>query len=252
MKKVLILILSSDIPPYKEMLNTSLKTWDVYDVENVETVFYIGQSQYTHASEIKNVYQTNVVDGFWKLGYKMIEACKYALKNKEFDYVFRTHSSTYIHKRKLLEYVQNRSAENLCLGLSTPMQEIHKDKYGLDKYMWGGSGYLLSRDVVQKIVDNSDIWDHALMEDMAMSIVLNRCGVPFISTGRFCAVHPNESGYNIITYDNGLNGGAQISDLAEFNTHNDLKNQFAFRLKQDGKRELDIILMNELYKKLEA
>ena len=42
MKKVLILVLSCETPPYNKMVDTSKSTWDSIEVDGVETIYYFG------------------------------------------------------------------------------------------------------------------------------------------------------------------------------------------------------------------
>jgi hypothetical protein len=43
MKRVLILVVSSQNPPYDRMYQTSCETWDSIDVPGVETVYYFSE-----------------------------------------------------------------------------------------------------------------------------------------------------------------------------------------------------------------
>jgi hypothetical protein len=40
-----------------------------------------------------------------------------------------------------------------------------------------GAGYLLSRDVVEKVVEKSSLWDHTLLDDVSLGLVLSRMDI---------------------------------------------------------------------------
>jgi len=243
MKKVLILILSIEREHYKKLLQTSLETWDLLDCEGVETVFYCGES--SKPSSRKILY-TPVKEDFFNMGYKHLEAFDHALKKREFDFIFSVGASMYVHKPGLLEYVQDKPTENLALGLVTNT-EFGGEKFN---YMWGGGGYLLSKDVVQKIVDNRMLWNHKMMEDQAVSYLLNQLDVIMNNEGYSASISIQYNHYSFITYADGMNGGCMISDLKMIKDTKQLKGQFAFRVKDDANRANDLRLMNELFKAL--
>lgn len=235
MKKTLVFVLSCETPPYDTHLRASLETWDTIQAEGVETVFYCGKS--TRQSTDKVIY-LNTQDTFANMGKKAVEGFEWALANRDFDYLARPNASCYVRKQLLGEYVQGLPDSNLYLGLKTA------SCYGVD-YMWGGGAYILSRDVVKLIVDNKHLWNHNYTEDVSISDLLQKLGVPLTAEGRAAAIHRKDGRYQCITYDGAQGGGFDFTDV------NDLKKldrQFFFRVKQDGRRHEDIEIMCELFK----
>jgi len=232
MKKVLILVLSADFHPYDEMIQTSLNTWDSVEVEGVETAFYCGKSKKKNTDKI--IY-LNVKDGMLQMGHKALEAFKWAL-NKEFDYIARVNSSTYVNKKTLLQYVQNLPDNNLFAG-------IEADSQNGFKYCWGGTGYIISKDVIQKIVDNSNLWHHGYMEDESLSLIVKELGYDF-TMGYGGAIDKMETDWRIISY-----GGGESISFTDFADLKPLKHHF-IRVKQDQRRLEDKFVMNELFRVL--
>lgn len=232
MKRILILCLSSEIPPYDRMIETAQRTWDSVEVENMETIFYCGKSEKTNTDKI--VY-LNVDEGLLNLGHKTLSAFIWALSNKQFDYIARVHSSIYVNKIKLKEYVENLPETNV-------FDCIPADSQNGFKYGWGGLGYVISKDVIEKIVDNQNLWPHKYMEDESMSLLVAGLGIPF-RTGYAAGIDKKEIGWQCISY-----GGESI----EFQNFEDLKRlgHHYYRVKNDGLRHLDEHLMNELFKSL--
>lgn len=234
MKKVLALVLSCETPPYDKLMQTSINTWDSRHVEGIETIFYCGKSKKTNTDKI--IY-LNTPDSFLTMGAKTVEAFEWAVNNKQFDYLARPNASCYVRKQKLVNYAQSLPAEKLYLGLKT--YSCYKIEY-----MWGGGQYILSRDVVELIVKNKDKWNHKYTEDVSISDLLIRLGIPLNGGGNACSINKNaDGGYSCIVYGEGAS-----MDFRDFTDMNKLENQFFIRVKQDLKRHLDIEIMNELFK----
>lgn len=237
MKKVLALVLSCEAPPYDKLMQTSIDTWDSRQVEGIETVFYCGRSK-TKQSNDKIIY-LNTEDSFLTMGAKTIEAFEWALNNKQFDYLARPNASCYVRKKQLLDFCQNLPSEKLFLGLK--VQSV----YNID-YLWGGGQCILSRDVVELMVKNKNEWNHNYTEDVSMADLASRLGIELNGNGYACSINmkPDRS-YTCITY--GDKGEASI-DSNDISDMSKLSNQFFIRIKQDSNRQLDIEIMNNLFK----
>lgn len=229
MKKVLILVVSADVPPYDKMIQTSLNTWDSVNVEGVETIYYCGKSNKTNTDKI--VYLA-VDESLHNMGYKCLQAFELALKTKDFDYVARVNSSCFVDKKELINYIQSLPDNNVFAGVAIPESE------NTPAWMWGGGQFILSKDVVQKIVDNKEKWDHSIMEDLSLSYMATLLGVPYYN-GNACSINQTPNGWMYITYGTGNN----------FESKNIVKaqGQFFYRVKQDGNRSLDEYIMNQLH-----
>lgn len=241
LKSVLILVLSTDMRDvqgtgpeyhYKTLADTQMATWDSVEVEGVKTIFYFANA---NGRTGDNVLCCATADGFFDMGRKTIAAFEYALANRTFDYVFRANASLYVHKPGLLHYIQSQPETKLALGVGAP----HNGK----TFLWG-PGYLLSRDVVQKVVDAKAGFDHTQMDDVALSQLLDTLGIPLDNRGSLCSIAITGEKYQATFYENGFAGAAEFRDLAHIKT---LQDQFAFRVKTDSDRTVDIRLMRELH-----
>lgn len=241
MKRVLILVLSTDKPPYDKLYQASRDTWDSQEVEGVHAVFYF--AKYSHASQIgfdSKVLFTDSDDDFFSMGRKTLSAFEFALNYLEWDYIFRANASLYVDKPGLLRYVQNQPETGLALGLVADCGQFEGERYS---FLWGPS-YLLSRDVVEKVVANQAFWDHRLMDDNAISRLLTSLGIPLDNRGSMASVAKNERGYEFVYYENGVSGGATMQSLDALREQ--LPNQWCFRVKCDADRSQDLRLMREL------
>lgn len=228
MKKALILVVSSQKPPYLEMINTSLSTWDSFNIEGIETIYYCGQPVKQNTDKI--IY-FNWKEGYNTMGYKMLDAFDWALNNKEFDYIARVNSSCYVDKKQLIKHIQSLENSNVFAGV-----EI-KDK---KNWLWGGMQFILSKDIVKKVVENKDKWNHSLMEDMALSHLIYDLGMSY-TEGKGCSIDKTNGQWRLMPYGEG--------EAFNFNDFKEVKrlNHFFYRVKQDGERHVDKWIMEQLF-----
>lgn len=237
MKKVLILVLSTEKDWYGRLAETSQATWDSIEVGSVETIFYFATSKQPSTDKILF---TDSDDDFWSMGKKTLAAFDYALANRQFDYVFRANASLYVDKAGLLKYVQDKPGNGLALGVLAPGSRNGEQFL----YMWG-PGYLLSRDVVQLVVNNKEQWDHTVTDDNAISLLLHQLGIPLDNRGSMASIALRNGGYEFVFYGSGIGGGVTMKTLGGL--RETLPDQFAFRVKDDADRNNDIRLMRELH-----
>lgn len=228
MKKVLILAIGCQLKPWDKMIQSSLDTWDSIEVEGVETIFYCGEPLKENTGKI--IYFP-IKESYSTMGEKMIQAFKWALKNKEFDYIARVNSSCYVDKKELIQHIQTLPDKELFQGLIVP--ESGKNQ----AWCWGGGQYIISKDVIQNIVDNRFYWNHELMEDVALSDIATRLNIPF-TNGIACSIDKKENGWSYTCYK---------TPNFESETIVKAEGQFFYRVKQDFDRAVDELIMKELY-----
>lgn len=227
--KVLILVLSADFPPYDQMIQTSISTWDSIKQDECETIYYCGLSKKPNTD---NIIYLPVKESYGSMGHKTIQALELALNNKEFDYIARVNSSCYVRKKQLMDYVNELPKDNVFSGL------VVKDK---KDWVWGGGHYVISKDVVQRIVKNKGNWNHSEIEDKAMSYLVSEIGVPFMD-GNACSINKKENDWSCLAYG--------FTESFNFDTFEDLEKldkQYFIRVKQDGERQTDEVIMRGIF-----
>lgn len=234
MNRVLIMVISLDKPPYDEMTRTSKATWDSVEVEGVETLYYFGISQ---NGSVQNGLYLPVVESLYSMGHKDILAFEWVLKNKDFDYVARVNSNTYVNKKELINYVQGLPGKKYYAGLTVN---------DITSWSWAGCGLIISRDVIQTLVDNKDAWDHKQMEDKAMSLLVKYLGIP-LSNLKGCSIDRVGNEWLCLCY------GPDNTSFT-FTNFEDIKTKsqnFYYRCKQDYDRKQDRFVMEQLFKHLQ-
>lgn len=119
--KVLIMVLSSMKPPYDKIYEAQKETWDSFMVDGVETHYYFGDDY-------------NMMHHAFKLALKEIW-------DKDWDFIFRTNSSTYVRKDKLKQFIDTLN----------PLDNIFEGAMG--GQMVSGTGILLSRSTAKIVKD---------------------------------------------------------------------------------------------------
>jgi len=177
-------------------------------------------------------------DDLHSIGYKTIKAFERALLT-DWDYLFRPNSSLFVNQSKLIEFLQDKPRLNFASGING---------IGVDKILFlNGSGYVLSRDVVQLIVDNKDLWNHNYIDDVAISELMQRLGIVFDRTYRSMGIKVTKEGFDVWQNNNAtvsLHKFSKLTDIPFLTDH------FHIRVNNaNGKdRNTDIQLMKELNK----
>ena len=231
MKKVLILVIGCQLPPWDKMAYTSLYTWDSIHSEGCETIYYFGNPM--RANTDKFIYFP-INESYNSMGTKMIMAFEWALENKEFDYIARINSSCYVDKKELINYVISLPTENVFVG------GIVAESKDNPSWCWGGLQYIISKDVIEKVVENKNHLNSSLMEDQALSYLVSFCKVPYTSSVGACSIDKTSDGWNLISY-----GGESIT-FKDFIEIKRLNNHF-YRCKNDADRNVDEYVMQQLF-----
>lgn len=215
MIKILILVLSfEDNELYTSFRKCQEETWDSVNDDCFETYYYFGGS--TNQYIQKNKIYLNCDEGLINCGHKTI-ACLNAIKNFDFDYIFRTNSSSYIDKKLLYNFLINKPKDKYYAGI---IGEHNNIKFA------SGSGYILSKDLVFLVLNNKEYWDHSILDDVSLGKLLSKFFINPVQTERIEIVVNNYLMFNFIKIP---------------------LNYFHYRLKSK-KRKFDLLLMKKIFK----
>ena len=237
MRKTLILVLSAMRDPWKAMLEKQQQTWDSIPHEQTRTIYYVGNA---YPSRFESpILHSSTDEHLHNIGLRTVEALTFALRQPDWDFLARPHSSTYVHKRRLVEFVE-KAEEGVLYGLECPGPNDRT-------YLWGGGHYVMSHEVVEKLMADKHRWDHDAMEDVAMSTLAWALGIPY-GRGKSASIDwkPDMQSASCISW-NGDTGGFDFSDFKELNR---LEDQFFFRCKHDPDRSVDLKTFDLLFNNL--
>lgn len=231
--KVLITVLSARREPWGDLLDVGMETWDAEDHPQTRTLYYCGKSDRPSTSEV--FYSPQHDEELERVSPRTIEAFEKSLEY-EWDFMARTHSSTYVHKRNLVDFCETLPKENLLSGLLVT---------GERPFLWGGGSYIISRDVIEKFVENKSKWNTSIMEDNSITDLANELGIPMSGNGRMASIDHVENGYLVTTY--GIGQGFTFTDWSDINK---AQPHYYYRCKQDMRRHEDLMIFRELKKHL--
>lgn len=242
--KVLILVLSARRHPWGAMMDTSRETWDSEDHPYTQTIYYCGKDSdvsglFIPTSLRQNspfvFYSTQHDEELERVAPRTMEAYEKSLE-LDWDLMARTHSSTYVHKRNLVDFCETLPTDNLLCGLLVS---------GEKPFLWGGGSYIMSRDVIEQFVANKDKWNNNIMEDNSLTELARELKIPLNPNGRMASIDQIGDKYLCTTY--GVGQGFEFTDFADINK---AQPHFYFRCKQDLRRHEDLRIMRELWKHL--
>lgn len=236
--KVLILVLSARREPWNSLMDVSQETWDSENHPQAQTQYYCGQS--SNPSTEKVFYSPALTESLEHVTSRTLEAFEKALTILDWDFIARTHSSTYVHKRNLVDFIETLPTKNVLCGLLTT---------GEKPFLWGGGSYIISRDVIEKFVANKVRWNLNIMEDNAMTDLANELEIPLSGNGRMASINQvaikEGSAWLVMCYGIGENFTfTDWADMQKAHPHH------YFRVKQDLERHKDVEIMHQLHRYL--
>jgi hypothetical protein len=216
--RILILVLSSNKPPYDQFMQTQKSTWD--SIEHPQII-----TRYFHGGETggDKEFALNCSDDFYMMHWKHKLAIDRALE-LDWDICFRINSSSYVDKSALHEFCKSLPITNLYGGwlLGDTLPYIEWEGQNIKQHCISGAGIFYSRDIA-RIISDSMTDKEDIEEDVLIGRTLYLKGIP-------------------VTFDDksrcDFNGS-----LAGF------RPAYHYRIKS-GDRQKDIKLMRKLHKRI--
>lgn len=233
-KKVIILVMCSSNPDYKKLENNIKETWFNIKNDDVEIIFYSDNEKIENKSEYPVLIGNDLIlpcdDGFFNLGHKTIKAFDWVNKNYNYDYIYRSNLGAYVDSNKLIKFIEGKNKTKFYCGI------VGKDSYYLGREVTfaSGSGYFLSNDLVEIVLSNEHLWNHNIVDDVALGELLSKF-----------SINVDKSAMRLNYCDNKV--FYQIGDLDV--DHIDKSELYHIRLRSDS-REIDINRMSNLYEEI--
>ncbi len=144
--------------PYPALVRTTKQTWASTRVAGIDTLFFFGG----YETRLRGQELTlPVPDDLAHVGHKTLACFDYALSTYAPTVVFRTNCSSYVDLPNLSAFVRDRVRAKQFYGGKTSLHEGIR--------FASGSGYFLSRDLVELVLAQRDAWDHSLPDDVALA-----------------------------------------------------------------------------------
>jgi len=150
--KILVLVLSCLKDPYNKLMLAQQRTWDSIHIPGVETIYYYGDNKgYKELSHYSKEFGADADDGIrmahWKYALTLRE-----VMSSEWDFIFRTNSSSYINKRELIKTAHELPRTGCYFGRDGCHQSWLSPSHvcgrtGDCRLFASGCGHFISRDV---------------------------------------------------------------------------------------------------------
>ncbi len=149
-------------------MRAASRTWASVpaDAHGIETIFYVGGRMLRMEGRRLVL---PVADDLANVGQKTLACFEHVLEHRSFDLVFRTNCSSYVDLPNLEAYASAHAR---------PTRFYAGDviTHGSTRFA-SGSGYFLSRDLLEQVVRRRAAWDHSVLDDVALGALLAREGV---------------------------------------------------------------------------
>jgi hypothetical protein len=231
--KVFIAVLScNNCTTYTTLKAAQKATW-AKPLPETKIVFYHGAKRKS-TKDTEDEWFFSTPENYKSIGHKTILAFERSLQY-DYDYLFRPNSSLYVNQIKLLEWLSDKPRTAFATGING---------IGSDNILYlHGSGYILSRDIIELIVKNKDEWKHKYIDDIAMSELIGRKGIVF--DRNFIATGIQIKGSRFEWWQNNK-CLVTIGAVDKFEQMTFLKDHFHFRVNNAPDRHKDIKLMRLL------
>ena len=159
--KILILILSSNTYPSSRNKKAIKKTWGSDLSDNFRIIFY------ESGKDEKIVEDTLFVEtdtSTKNLGLKLLLALDWCNKNVDYDFIFRTNTSSFVNTVELENYILANLIDKEYVYCGTPLVRDYKES---------------NKKTIQLILKKKNQWDHNEWEDVSIGKLLGENNIPF-------------------------------------------------------------------------
>lgn len=143
---ILHLVLGCKNKKYYDIDLAAKNTWKQKSPDNIKTIFMYGDSSNTYWDNDDSFY-VNRVESLDLCLYKTISAFE-TFFDSNFDYIFRTNCTGYFDLELVKKFLEGKPTKNFYCGCVGNINEIN---------FASGSGYFISKDIVEKIIYNKSI-----------------------------------------------------------------------------------------------
>lgn len=155
---ILHLVLGCKNSHFSPIEEAAKNTWSKESPDNIKTIFMYGDSSKIFWDGQESFYVDRPENHFYNIClYKTITAFEWFMETN-FDYVYRTNNTGYFDLYEVQKFIKDKPTENFYCGNSQMYEKCSNTPtapYPGVNYASGAS-FFLSRDLVQKVVENKD------------------------------------------------------------------------------------------------
>ena len=172
--KILILILSSNTYPSSRNKKAIKKTWGSDLSDNFRIIFY------ESGKDEKIVEDTLFVEtdtSTKNLGLKLLLALDWCNKNVDYDFIFRTNTSSFVNTMELENYILANLIDKEYVYCGTPLVRDYKESNKKINFL-SGAGIIFNKNDTTYFKKKNQ-WDHNEWEDVSIGKLLGENNIPF-------------------------------------------------------------------------
>ena len=179
--RIMVLVVSSDTYPSKRNKKIIQKTWVQNCPNNIKVFFY--KSGIETFINKNNEIILKVGKSTKDISKKNLLAFEYVLNNFEFEYLFRTTTTSYVNLEKLNDLVFDKFSDfkELYCGKIMETYDLEKNK----QTFVSGAGILFSKSTIQNIVNNKEKIDLELWDDVGIGKLLGELEIDPVEGSRY-------------------------------------------------------------------
>lgn len=197
-KKLVILVMCSSTSTSYKMLENSIKeTWFNHRNEDVDIIFYSDNESQQDKKDYAVLQGNDLIlpcnDGLFNCGVKTILALDWVNKNYDYEYIYRSNLGAYVNIKNILNFLSDKPKNKFYCGI------IGVDNFylGRDVRFVSGSGYFLSKDLVELVLNNANLWDHRAIDDVALGDFMSKFNIDINESGKRMNICSDEIYYQI-------------------------------------------------------
>lgn len=174
MKKIIIMIMSCNIDFFIDEESILKSTYLSRLPDNIDYIIYRGGNK-TSYDENTHVLTVESDDSLERTYNKTYQALKWVYKHKDFDYIFRTNTSTYVNI-DLLNYFVNNKEDNFCIWGGEILYGLNSECSDINMAYLRGNGLLLNKNHIYIILTEGIpflYFNLKMIDDSTIGLVLN-------------------------------------------------------------------------------
>lgn len=171
-------------------------------------------------TSIRPVFKINFPDIYLTLRWKNFAIFDYFVRNTQHDFLYIIATNAYVIPINLMKYLN-----------SIPKNRVYTGAYSWpNSFFISGTSLILSRDVVENLLENKKLFRASEIDDVELSYVLKKLGI-------------SHFGIPLVSISNPL----ELQSVSR----KVINNNFHFRMKTNGQRAInEVQLMKEMHKKV--
>ena len=167
---ILIVVLAGNTKLSNKNLKAQKLTWMQNIEKDVKVLTLSGGDKFSYDGTHLTVLSS---DDYSSISFKTLKCFEWLSENIEFNYLFRTNTSSYVDIKNLKQYCQTNKNEYLYRGKKV-------SNYFDDAFISyvSGAEILISNNVFKLLTENKDDWDTNLMDDVSIGKILQNQKIP--------------------------------------------------------------------------